>query len=204
MEINDAFSKISLDFQGTSFIEAPYNAEVIREDSTENDRSILYKTSGLFIEKKIEISDNRLRLAYDIEPWKDDIRLETMEMVLWIPWGIILQDYEVEDNRLTLLLGPGVNSTRLTVTSLEGKLQVLEAGPHPEFLQQRILLAFSLDPENGKVMLDFEFEQMVSGEYIPTTRPKMEGSDIQLIISFHAFLEEEFSDKRFTLYRVRQ
>jgi len=65
LEINDAFSKVSLAIQGTSFIESPYRAEVIREDFDDTTRNILYKTSGLFIEKRIKISNNVLTLASD-------------------------------------------------------------------------------------------------------------------------------------------
>jgi len=202
LEIHSSFNQVMLSLQGTTYLEAPYQVEVISEETTGNLRTITYKTSGLIIKKDIEVSSSTLSFSYDITPWKEDITLESMTLVLWIPYAAILQDYKIEGNKIIAFLGPGINSTKVIIDPLDGVLGSVIVGEHPEFLQQFIEIQFLLNGERGKITLNLEFDGRIDSIYSLSTRPNMDGEDTQLILTLNSFLDLKFTDERFTLYRV--
>ena len=171
--VKDSFNRITFEQGSTRWVEAPYNAKVLFDESaSDGTREIGYETCGLHINKTITSSEHSISIFYTIAPKKDMISLTTMNLTLWIDWNVQLLNYTTQENTVTLELSTG----KLEVTFVGNPVN-LEVGPDPTWGQNRIQATLRLNGRYDQVGVNISSPRPLLLKYRETTRPDMKGDD---------------------------
>lgn len=199
LEIIDSFNRVLFNHEGINYVEAPSDAEVLSEISDGQNRTVTYKTAGLMINKKVEVARNAVGLRFEVAPLKSQTRLISMTLSLWLPWARTVFLQEKVSNGLRLVTDAG----NFTVKAVKGNVTFLRLGPDPEFKQPRIQIQFSLNQAGDAAAVAVISEGDIQTDYVPSSRPMMNGSDRLKIMGLYVGLFRRlYSDQTFALYKI--
>lgn len=167
MSIVDAYMRASFTAGGGNYVEAPSDGRVLSEALNGTDRFVTYETSGLLINKTLTYSNGSLGLEYLFRAKEGNVT--SVDGYLWLPWGM---DYSYS-------LGPGYVMLKAPMGSFNISYApypdlTVDVGPHPPGGQPSIRFSGPVD----RLVLRVTAIQPLNVTYIPTTRPKMNGSDV--------------------------
>jgi hypothetical protein len=147
MIIKDSFNPIVFDALGNSSVETPSSGRVrFDESSVDGVRLIGYETNHLNINKTLTKLGRSVEVRYAIAPMETSSSLVSMNLTIWIPWGVLLLDHTIHGNAVRLKLGSGEFDVRFI-----GDLTRVEVGPDPEHGQNRVQAVLKLQSEGGEV-----------------------------------------------------
>jgi hypothetical protein len=207
--IDDSFVEFAFTYDNWDYKEAPAYGKVTEEtvSNENNTRNVTYETTGLIIRKDLAFTTNNLTLIYYVEaanssdPKFQGLLNATLE--IWLPWERSAKSWNYNGTEASVSLD--ISTLNLNVY---GDLANFSVGPHPEYGQWRIFLAFNLFNSgttiyNATIGLSLTCNgKDMTMTYVPTTRPLMNGSDsIRFNIELKPF-EELCSRGRYVLLEV--
>jgi len=171
--IKDSFNRIVFDALGDRLVEAPCNCWVrFDESSSDGVRLIGYQTDYLHINKTLTASERSIEVRYTVAPIKTSSSLVSMNLTIWIPWGVLLLDHNIQEDTVKLKLGSGEFEVRFIGDPIR-----VEVGPDPEYGQNRVQAILRLRSEGDEVGVNISSVRPLLFEYEATTRPVMEADD---------------------------
>ncbi|MBC7130731.1 hypothetical protein H5T51_05890, partial [Candidatus Bathyarchaeota archaeon] len=95
LEIIDSFNRVLFSHEGVNYVEAPSDAKVISESVLGQSRNVSYQTAGLIFHKRLKVTADAVLLSYDVKPIKNQTKLISMTLSLWIPWArtVFMQEH---------------------------------------------------------------------------------------------------------------
>jgi len=207
--VDDAFVRFSFMYDKAMYTEAPAYANVTNEvfSNGNTSRNITYKTTGLTIQKSLAYTNNTLTLLYHVEAANcSDPKFQGLnysEIKIWIPWQRELFSYNKTETTTML----DFQLAKLNMT-FNGNLSEIKIGPDEVYGQQRIFLRFNLNSSssvvyNETIGVSITCEAKPSKvDYIETTRPNMNGSDIAKFYVKLKTFEKLYSSGKYTLLEV--
>jgi hypothetical protein len=199
LEVIDSFNRVLFNHEGVNYVEAPSDAEVLIESINGQNRTVTYKTAGLMIHKKINVTQDAVGLRFEVTPLKSQTRLISMTVSIWLPWARTVFLQENVSGGLRLVTDAG----NFTIKAVKGDVTFFGLGPDPEFKQPRVQIRFSLSPAGDAVVVAIASEGQVQVEYVPSSRPMMNGSDRLRIRSLYMGLFRcIYKDQTFALYGI--
>jgi len=200
LEVIDSFNRVLLNHKGTNYIEAPANAEVVEERVGNDSRYIKYRTAGLIIEKEIcrDVKEDSIVLGYSIKPWKEDTRLVSFTMSLWVDWGRVVLSQESTQQSLKISTDAGT----VLLEVLKGNPTYLGIGTDPEYGQMRAQVQFALSPNEDRVEILIKCDGRIKLDYIPTSRPFMSDADILSIGVYRGLFRQICKDEAVVVYEI--
>jgi len=171
--IKDSFNRIVFDALGERLVEAPCNGWVrFDESSSYGVRLIGYQTDHLHINKTLTGSERSIEVRYAVAPIKTSSSLVSMNLTIWMPWGVLLLDHNIQGDVVKLKLGSGEFEVRFIGDPIH-----VEVGPDPECGQNRVQALLRLRGEGDEVGVNISSLRPLLFEYEATTRPVMEADD---------------------------
>jgi hypothetical protein len=198
--IKDSFIKFTIKSWGNIFQEAPAYAQVLNETVQENERRILYRTAGLYIEKKFSTLDNLLNITYNVQPYKNNTQLILSTFSIWIDYGryVFSEKISIKEKNVQLILDSGTFKINFF-----GNVSDIVLESHPEYGQMRILATFQLNPSIDTIGASIASDKKMIIQYNPTTRPSMKDND-EIIISMEGGMFEPVKKlKLYTIYKIK-
>jgi hypothetical protein len=195
--VKDSFVRFIVNSWGNIFQEAPAYAQVLNESVQEDGRTVLYKTAGLYIEKKVRFSQDCLNITYNVQPHKDRTQLIASTLSVWIDWGRSILSSKISGDTVTLALDSGTFQISFT-----GNVSDIALEPHPEYGQMRVIASFQLKPSHDIIGLSVKSEGKLLVEYVPTSRPLMKDNDEITVSTEGGVFEPVKTLKLYTIYKI--
>ncbi len=199
LQIKDSFVRYIINSEGKNYQEAPAYALVLNETTKPNSMEIWYKTAGLYIRKTVKISDQSIDVTYQVSPHKPRTYLILSTLSVWIDWGRTVVSYSMERSNSMLKL---VLDSAVFTLQLKGNVSNVSVEPHPEYGQMRVLVTYSLSPNNDSIGLSIESDKRLIARYIPTTRPEMSDSDSLIILTEAGVFKPVKDLKLYTIFEI--
>lgn len=177
LTLNDAFSRVSFEYSGSFWIEAPYKGVVTDETIGSSSISVSYETASLLINKLVDLADHSTRIEYTVSTRLSPSRLMGMEIDLWIPWGRSLEQFSETSDSVKLVLDRGELSV-----SFIGRVLSVEASRDPTYGQMMVHVVFGMEGSSDRAGFIIESPWTMNYSQELTSRPFMERAD-KLVIS---------------------
>jgi len=201
--VDDAFAKVTFTKAGRQWVEAPYKARVLSEETkTLGNVKVCvtsYETVSLYINKTIAQRDSSLEVKYGVKA-KEEALLQGFQLSLWLPPGRMVSDAEVQDRKMLLVTDAGA----LEIAPM-GEVLGMGYGVDEELQLPRILLSYPLKPEQDEISLtitSLNEGSKVEAQVEATTRPIMEASDKTTIVTRARRYREVFRDADIVIYEA--
>jgi hypothetical protein len=162
--VNDSFVKATIVAGGTTFNESLQNGTVVNEAVNETGRFVEYETNSLMVNKSLSLTGGSLSLRYDFAAIGGNVT--SVSAFLSLPSD---QGYSYSQGRGFTVLAMAMGSFNLTYgQQFQAVVGSVGPGGQPGIL---------ISGPGGAIAISVDAVQPLSSEYLPASRPAMNGSD---------------------------
>jgi len=201
--VDDCFARVVFMKAGTQWVEAPYRARVLSEETKNLGGAevyvTMYETIALHINRTLVQRGSSLEVKYGIKA-KEGVALQGFQLLVWLAWGRLVSDAEVRGGKVLLVTNAGA----LEVAP-KGEVLELAYGLDEEFHVPRVLIDYALKPGQDEASLTvtgLNDGSSVEARVDVTTRPVMESSDKITILIKAKHYREVFRGSGMVMYEV--
>jgi len=201
--VDDAFAGVIFMKAGHQWMEAPYKAKVLNEETkTLGEVKVYvttYETLSLYINKTIVQRGSSLEVRYGVKA-KEDALLQRFQLSVWLAPGRMVSDAEVQGGKTLLVTDAGA----LEIVPV-GEVLDMTRGLDEELRMSRILISYSLKPAQDQVSLaitSLNEGSTIETQVDVTTRPIMVASDKTTVMIRARRYKEVFRGTEIAIYEA--